>query len=154
MNLLKIFCLFLVLTLAGCAATPQKDPLETVRATLPELPGAKVSADGMQISYPDDSLFAEGSVLPLPGGMSVLDPLIDFLLANPELTITGTVRSAGHNEEYDRLLVGRRLEILTAVFTNRGIEDNRLQLVMATGDGAPLEIMLQLPDSPNSSGEN
>ena len=121
---------------------------------MPELPGATVSTDGMQISYPGENLFSEGSVLPLPGGMTVLDPLIDFLLANPELTIAGTVRSAGHNEEYDRLLVGRRLDILTAIFTNRGIEDKRLQLVLATGDGAPLEIKLQLPDASNSSGEN
>ncbi|NIQ96569.1 MAG: hypothetical protein GWN87_22025, partial [Desulfuromonadales bacterium] len=119
MNLLKIFCLLLVVQLAACAAPPKQDPLEAIREVGPELPGATISADGMQISYPDNSLFAEGSVLPLPGGMAILDPLIDFLMAKPELTIAGTVRSAGHKEDYDRLLAARRLEILTAIFTNR-----------------------------------
>ncbi|NIQ92874.1 MAG: hypothetical protein GWN87_00670, partial [Desulfuromonadales bacterium] len=80
-------CWLLLLLLTACATPPGEAPIETVGEQVPLLPGAMVSADGLQISYPDNTLFAEGSVLPLPGGMSVLDPLIDFLMTNRDFTV-------------------------------------------------------------------
>ncbi len=150
---LRKICWLLLLLLTACATPPGEAPIETVGEQVPLLPGAMVSADGLQISYPDNTLFAEGSVLPLPGGMSVLDPLIDFLMTNRDFTVAGIVRSAGHDPDYDRLLAGKRRDILGAIFQNRGIEEQRLQLVTATGSGPPLELTLQLPGSSSSSGE-
>ncbi len=139
--------------LLSCAAPPKQNPLEAVRETMLALPGAVVSADGLQVSYPGNSLFAEGAAIPLPGGMEVLDPLVDFLRANPQFSIVGTIRSGGNREEYDQLLAGRRFDILTAIFSNRGIDAERLQLDLATGEGAPFEFELQLPSSSSSAGE-
>ena len=117
------------------------------------LPGAVMSADSLLVSYPGDSLFASGAVLPLPGGMAVIDPLVELLLQNKTFQGAGTVRSSGHSAEYDRLLATKRLEILARIFQNRGLPQDRLQWVAEVGTGAPFELQLQLISSDTSAGE-
>ena len=152
MNVLKRIGLIGLLLLAACAL-PQQDPLSGVREQVTTLPGAVVSADGLQISYPGAALFAEGSVLPLPGGMEVIEPLIDFLRNNAAVMVTGSVRSGGHEPEYDQLLAGKRLDLLMAIFRNRGLADERLQIFAEAGVGAPLDLRLQPFNAATSAGE-
>jgi hypothetical protein len=151
-SMMKRTSLLLLVLLVACAV-PQKDPFTVVREKSITLPGAVVSADGSQISYPADALFADGAVLPLPGGMEVLAPLIDLLLSSSGLVVVGTVRSDGHDPEYDRLLAVKRLDILMKIFGNRGLAGERLQMTAEVGAGAPLELQLQPFSAATSSGE-
>ena len=124
----KTFCLILMLFLSACAVPKEKPPELTPQRIKDSLPGAVVSDDGLQISYPGNALFAEGSVLPLPGGMQVLEPLVTLLNSNRQYNVVATVRSRGHDEEYDQLLASKRRDILEAIFRNRGISEERLQI--------------------------
>ena len=155
-NILKNSTLILLLLLVACALPPRQDSPEVIRQQLQEqliaLPGAVISDDGLQVSYPDESLFAAGAVLPLPGGMEVLDPLVDLLLQNSQVRGVGTVRSTGHSAEYDLLLATRRVEFLLQIFRNRGLAGDRLQLTPEVGPGVPLELQLQSIISDNSAG--
>jgi len=153
-NNLKRFCLLLILLLSACALPPSKEVVkQNMQQELMVLPGAVMSADRLQVSYPDDSLFANGAVLPLPGGMAVIDPLVELLLQNKEFQATGTVRSSGHDAEYDQLLAVKRLEILARIFQNRGLPQERLKWVAEVGTGAPFEVQFQLISSDKSAGE-
>lgn len=152
LNLLKICGLAMILLLAACAVQPEKPPELSRQTVADALPGANVSEDGLQISYPGNNLFAEGSVLPLPGGMAVLEPLVNLLNNNRQFGVVVTVRSSGHDEEYDKLLANKRLQLLETIFLNRGLEEERLQMNAASEAGAPLEIALQLPSAESSSG--
>jgi len=156
MNILKIWCLLLIILLAACAL-PQKESPEVVRqkitAQLLTLPGAIVAEEGLQVSYPDGSLFAKGSVLPLPGGMAMLDPLIDLLINNEQFEVSGVVRSSGHDTQYDRQLAAKRLELLQTIFQNRGLTAERVQLTMNADAGAPFELQFQPASAATSSGE-
>jgi len=151
MIFMKNISLICLLFLVACVM-PQ-DPLSEVRKQVTTLPGAVVSADGLAVSYPGAALFSEGSVLPLPGGMEVLDPLIDFLRSNETVKVTGSVRSGGHDPEYDLLLAGKRHDLLMTIFRNRGLAEERLQLVAEAGSGAPLELRLQPFSAATSAGE-
>jgi len=152
MNFLKMISLIGLLLVSACVVSPQ-DPLSGVREQVTTLPGAVVSADGLKVSYPGAALFSEGSVLPLPGGMDVLDPLIDFLRRNMAVMVVGSVRSGGHDVEYDQLLAGKRRDLLMTIFRNRGLTEERLQLVAEAGGGAPLELRLQPFSAATSDGE-
>jgi hypothetical protein len=153
LNLLKTCCLAMFLLFSACAVPPEKPPELSRQAVADALPGAVVSEDGLQISYPDNSLFAEGSVLPLPGGMAVLEPLVNLLNNNRQFKVAVMVRSNGHDEEYDKLLATKRMHLLETIFINRGLEKERLQMSVVTGAGAPLELALQPLSAERSSGE-
>jgi hypothetical protein len=156
MNYLKKYSFLLILLLAACALPPKESPevaQQKMATQLQALPGAVVNAENLQISYPVGSLFAEGSVLPLPGGMEMLDPLIDLLIYNPQFEVNGIIRSSGHEEQHDLLLAGKRLELLQTIFQNRGLDAGRLQWKMAAGAGAPLELQFQPASAATSSGE-
>jgi len=127
--------------------------MQTTRSAVLNLPGATISSDGTMISYPDDNLFASGAVLPWPGGMEVLDPLIDLLLSNRQVTAAGVVRSSGHSPEYDQQLADKRMELLLRIFSNRGIPEQQVQLSAEVRDGAPLEIEIQPMRDETSAGE-
>ena len=146
-----------LLFLAACTTLPPQDSPEVFRQKLQgqlvNLPGAVISADGLTINYPGENLFAEGAVLPMPGGMEVLDPLLELLLQNGQVRGVGTVRSAGNSAEYDLLLATQRKELLLRIFRNRGLTEERLQLSAEVGPGAPLTIELQPMSSANSVGE-
>ncbi len=135
------------LLLSACAPPPAEVP-ELPAEKLQTLPGALVSDDGLVISYPGNVLFANGSVLPLPGGMTLLDPLVALLIEQRDYRAEVTVRSSGHGVEYDRQLAEKRAELLERICRNRGLEESRVQFTAAAGGGPPLEITLQ----PSSSG--
>ncbi|PLX79258.1 MAG: hypothetical protein C0615_02625 [Desulfuromonas sp.] len=140
---LKIAAFCFCLVLAACAPPSIEGPKETLpdlQERLRALPGAVVSEDGLTISYPDDNLFAEGAVLPLPGGMEVLTPLIDLFL-EADLQGSATVRSTGHDAAYDQRLAEKRLDLLSRIFNNRGVAE-RLPLQLAADEGPAFEVRL------------
>lgn len=132
------------LLLTGCVAvtgpgTSQID-VEVLNQQLLELPGAVVDLNTMTVAYPGDVLFAPGSVLPFPGGMEVLEPLMNWMLQSAEITGEARVRSSGHSVDYDRTLAEKRRELLERVFRNRGITSDRLKLIVDVSEGPPLVI--------------
>jgi hypothetical protein len=144
--------------LAGCVTTT--DPavsrvtVDTLQQQLLTLPGAVVDLETLTVSYPDEVLFASGAVLPLPGGMEVLAPLMSWILQDNEIYGEAKVRSSGHTVDYDRILAEKRLELLELLFKNRGVTSDRLKLIIDESEGAPLEIRFQLRSAATSSGKN
>lgn len=149
---LKGYAFLLLVLLSACVAPGPKQP--ELAESMRTLPGAIVSTDGRHVEYPGESLFAEGAVLPLPGGMEMLGPLVDLMLANPGVEWTGTVRSDGPDADYQRRLAEKRKELLTAVFRNRGLTEERLVITTEVGPGAPLELEFQPVDSVKSEAGN
>ena len=78
--------------------------------------------------------------------------MIDLLLKNRDIGAVGTIRSTGHDPDYDRHLAGKRLEYLQKIFRNRGLTDRQIQLSVADGEGAPLELELQPIMAERSAG--
>lgn len=152
---LKRCVLASLLLLSACVMPPAETPeevLQKLEVQLATLPAAVVSADGRIVSYPDESLFAAGAVLPLPGGLDVLDPLLELLLQHPDIRAVGTVRSAGHKREYDQALAIKRQDILEKIFRNQGLGAERFQLTAVAAKGAPFEIELQPIIAETSAG--
>ncbi len=153
-KLLLILCAFV---LGGCVATTgpgtSQVDVEALNQQLLTLPGAVVDLNSMTVAYPGDVLFAPGAVLPFPGGMEVLEPLMNWMLQSEAIYGEAMVRSSGHSGDYDRTLAEKRRELLQRLFLNRGVTAERLQLVVDESAGAPLEIRFQLRSSATSSGE-
>jgi len=155
---LRLTLLLLPLLLLACAAPapppPPAAPPEAridpavLRSEAAALPGAVVAAEEpLTLHYPGPALFAEGAVLPLPGGTAVLDPLAAFLAAHPELLWTGTVRAgAAESPEYGAELAAKRRELLERFFHGRGVSAGQLQLSAAAGEGVPLALTLVAED--------
>ena len=100
----------------------------------------------LTLSYPEQTLFAEGAALPLPGGVAVLDPLADFLSTHPETRWRMEVRAkTGLGADYDQRLAGRRAELVSRFLAKRGVRPERLSVVAEGGEGAPLVLILQSP---------
>lgn len=152
---MKIFVLLFLVLLSACAV--QKESPEIIKQQaeggLLALPKALVSADETRISYPGESLFAPGAVLPLPGGIDVIGPLVDFFVQNPKLTAVATVRSSGNGNDYDRRIAEKRAELLEKIFRNRGVTEARLRFSAVAADGAPLELELSYGKRVSSAGE-
>jgi len=156
-------CVVLVF-LGGCAVTGPRKPEpvvfepEAFKKALYALPSAQVEeGDGFKVSYPGEALFAPMSVLPLPGGIAVLDPLASLIVANPRVGWSGVVRaSTDVSAEYDKQLAEKRKELLGTYFAKRGVADTILPLRAEAGEGAPLEISVKVGDQDvpaTSSGE-
>ena len=154
----RLVLLLSISALVGCVAATDpgidKVDIEVVNQQLLALPGAVVDLNNMTVAYPGDVLFASGAVLPFPGGMEVLEPLMNWLLQSEDYSGEALVRSAGHAVDYDLVLAEKRRELLELLFRNRGVTTDRLKLVVDEGAGAPLEIRFQLRSSATSSGEN
>ena len=167
MKKLFISLLFLLLG-AGCqTASPPPPPKPPVVAppvltwvdTLPQraatLPAAQLTtaAGSVTITYPQESLFAPGSVLPLAGGAEALDPLVALLRAYPEAVWDATVRAATPNgAEYDLSLAQKRSELLQRYLRQGGVVSGQVFWQAKSGDGIPLELTLRPPQPlPGSS---
>ena len=168
MKKLFISLLFLLLG-AGCqTASPPPPPKPPVAAapvltwvdTLPQraatLPAAQVTTAAgsvVTITYPQESLFAPGSVLPLAGGAEALDPLVALLRAYPEAVWDATVRAATPNgAEYDLSLAQKRSELLQRYLRQGGVVSGQVFWQAKSGDGIPLELTLRPPQPlPGSS---
>lgn len=144
--------------LAGCVAatgsgTGRVD-IELLNQQLLALPGAVVDLNAMTVAYPGNVLFSPGSALPFPGGLEVLEPLLDWILQSEEIIGEAIVRSNGYPDDYDHVLAAKRLELLERLFQNRGVTMERIKFVVDEGAGAPFELHFQLRSAATSSGEN
>jgi outer membrane protein OmpA-like peptidoglycan-associated protein len=128
---------------------------ERLQQEAPTLPRAQVStaAGSLIITYPQESLFAVGSVLPLAGGAEALDPLAALLRAYPQASWDGQVRAATSNgADYDLALAQKRRELLQRYLRHAGVADERIIWQASSGDGIPLELTLRPPQPlPESS---
>jgi hypothetical protein len=151
----KNLLFILILMLSGCVTGPAVKQVDRIalQQQLLTLPGAEVDLETLTVSYPGEVLFATGSVLPFPGGMEVLSPLASWILQTDAIYAEGSVRSSGHTIDYDRTLAEKRLELLQALFKNRGVTPDRLKLSVDGSAGAALEIHLRFRTSEISSGK-
>lgn len=123
---------FVVLLLISCVplegARPRQADQEAIAAQLDRLPGVLVQRqNGLQFSYPEQSMFGAGAVLPLPGGTGLLDPLAEFLLRNAGLVWQVDVQAhTGHGAVYDQTLAEKRSELLASYLLSKGVELNFL----------------------------
>jgi outer membrane protein OmpA-like peptidoglycan-associated protein len=145
--------LIVALLLAACAATPpppQTQPppplphSEELRQRLHALPQAQSAVDGpLLVTYPEERLFADGAVLPLPGGTRVLDPLALLLREFPDLRWQATVRAQTEiSTEYDQTLAQGRAQLLERYLHNRQVRSGTVTFRAAAEAGPPLEIVL------------
>lgn len=154
----RSLALLLLLGLTACQLTPPAPPdtiappvvlapdwLPELRARVAVLPSIQLEADATRVAfaYPGESLFSNGSALPLAGGAEVLDPLGDLLSAFPEARWTATVQAATSNgAEYDAALAQKRAELLKRYLVNRGVAAERIVWSTTAGAGAPLALAL------------
>ncbi len=143
----------LISTLCSCAApgpisTTVVEPAsvagEVSRQQLAALPGALL-ADGepLSISYPEQVLFYRQAALPLPGGITILEPLADLLSSQSGSRWQGRVRAeTGLGANYDRRLAEGRARLLQSYFQGRGVPAERLQFEAEAAAGPPLELLL------------
>ena len=159
--------LFLLLVVGCQTASPPPPPVvapaplplpnwvDTLSQQATTLPAAQVStATGkLTITYPQESLFSTGSVLPLAGGAEALDPLATLLQSYPQATWDAQVRAATSNgAEYDLTLANKRRELLQRYLRHGGVADERISWQAKSGDGIPLELTLRpLQPLPGSS---
>jgi len=148
----------LLLLVTGCQMLAPKTPKAPVKAPITyrqeikRLPGTTLGHDGLQAFYAEGGLFAAGAVLPMPGGMEMLQPLIDWLHANQTLSVAAIVRADGADKAAAQQLAETRKQLLERVFANRGLTGERIEWTVEVGAGAPLELKFQLIDG-SSSGE-
>ncbi len=140
----------MVLFLVACtpASAPRAVTLVAVNLVqqLETLPGAVVTKDPLQFSYPDQSLFGAGAVLPLPGGTKVLDPLADFFLSNPGLNWLVDVRVwTGYGVDYDQTLAEKRSELLATYLLSKGVALDGIHFQPAAAERESLLFTLTSP---------
>ena len=150
-----ICLLILAALLAACAAPAPQPPAaeapapravqKDLSAEMAQLPGITVVAEEpLRGAYPGETLFAAGAVLPLPGGMEMLEPLAEFLRRHPETRWTMQVRAATEfSTDYDRSLAQTRAELLRRYFTRKGLDMQRFEFMAEAGEGAALELRLR-----------
>lgn len=136
------------LLLSACTAPappPPEMPGAALLRQLATLPGGDVLAEPVVgVRYAGERLFSSGAALPLAGGVEVLDPLCELLLAQPQLRWTGTVRAKTEfGRDYDTALAAKRLELLQRYLRNRGVAEGQISWQALAGEGPPLE--LQVP---------
>lgn len=155
--------LFLLLPLSfGCQmASPSQSQPETPQRRFEKLqqkavalPGSEVRAAGgnLTISYPQESLFSPGSVIPLVGGAEALDPLADLLSYFPEGVWDAEVQTTtSHGPEYDAVLAKGRSELLQRYLRNRGVLGKNIIWQAQGGNGPALALTLRPPQSPENN---
>lgn len=162
----RSFFLLCLLLCAGCQTAPPlpraeevktvavQGWIETLQKEAASLPGAHVTAaaGSLAITYPQESLFSTGSVLPLAGGAEALDPLAALLSAYPQANWDASVRAATeHGSDYDATLARKRSDLLQRYLSKRGVAADRVTWQAKGGDGIPLELVLRPPQLPTAS---
>ncbi len=138
----------ILLALSGCAVQPQTStPATSVK--LANLPCAETSREtnAMTISYPAETLYQNGAVLPKQTGLACLEALAGGLSSVPLSRWQATV-SAEEGYGFDPLqLAGKRQELLQRFFARKGIETKDWQWQTEIGQGQQLQL-LELKETP------
>jgi len=147
---MRNFCLLLIcFLLAACAPASSQAPIlekdgmsqQELRIELAKIAGAQIAEGGsLVVSFPTGTLFATGSVLPMPGGIDPLDALA-AVMKRSRLNWNLKVRAAsGEGELYDSDLAATRARILRTYFKNSGLSAQTLSITTLAETGAPLEL--------------
>ncbi|WP_020678196.1 hypothetical protein [Geopsychrobacter electrodiphilus] len=158
----KYIFLLICSLLAACAAgTHPKAGVEPeslidlpqLRAGLSQLPGVLVSGtDPLTVRFPVGTLFATGSVLPMPGGPDMLDPMIR-LMKDSHRTWQLTLRAkTGEGKAYDQSLADARLIVMQTYLKSSGVNSSNITFNAVAGEGAPLEMQLLQKGSTTDKG--
>ena len=154
----RVVGILLLLLTACTGSVPQvvKFDRETLLAQIATLPGVEISADQpLRFSYPEQSMFGTGAVLPLPGGVGLLDPLADFLQRNPALNWRVDVRvQTKYGIDYDQTLAEKRSELLATYLLSKGVTLTDLAFYPEAAVGTPLVFTLNLPAQSIKNGGN
>lgn len=157
----------LLLVLNGCqsasfstgsrTAPPPKPSLQELAGALPVAQVVSTAEGILKISYPQESLFSSGAVLPFAGGAEALDPLAALLRDYPQITWEANVRAAtAHDADYDLALARKRSELLQRYLRNSGVAAGQVTWKESSEEGIPLELIqrlpVQLPPAASSSG--
>lgn len=156
----------LLLILNGCQsapsptvtrpAPPPKPSLQELASALPVAQVVSTAEGILRITYPQESLFSSGAVLPFAGGAEALDPLAALLRDYPQITWAANVRAAtAHGADYDLALARKRSELLQRYLRNSGVAAGQVTWKESRGEGIPLELTQLLPVQPppaSSSG--
>ena len=150
-----------ILVATGCAI-PSAQPLtpagpsalspEAIRQQMLLLPGAseRSAAEG-GIEYPEGVLFAREAVLPLPGGVKVLDPLVRMIKGAPgEEWVFEVAADTGQGKEHDQRLAEQRIVLLRRYLERLTLNTETITFRIAEGQQAPLSVYM-LPGEESSS---
>lgn len=146
----------LLLILSGCqtastptgsqTAPPPKPSLQQLASALPVAQVVTTAAGVLSITYPQESLFSSGAVLPYAGGVEALDPLAALLRDYPQINWEANVRAATANgADYDLALARKRSELLQRYLRNSGVGAEQVVWKESSGEGIPLELTQRLP---------
>ena len=146
----RLIVIIVLLLLTACAGTrPQAVKIDhsTVLSQLEQLPGVQLeTVEPVQFSYPAQTLFGAGAVLPLPGGTAILDPLAVFFQRNPGLKWRVSVQvQTAYGTTYDQHLAEKRSELLATYLLSKGVSLEDLQFHPEAAAGQPLVFTLTLP---------
>lgn len=147
---MRTFCLLLIcFLLAACAPVSSQAPIleevgmspQELRTELAKIAGAQIAeGDSLVVSFPVGTLFATGSVLPMPGGIAPLDALA-AVMKQSGLSWSLVVRAvSGEGELYDSELAATRAKTLRTYFKKSGLKAQKISITARAGSGAPLEL--------------
>ncbi len=143
----RLFLLLLCLLMSACApGGPGSEALlssSQLRTAMAKLPGAQViEGNPLRISYPSGILFAEASVLPMPGGPEQLDPLMTLIRQSGVAWQLRVHAVSGEGEKYDRLLAAERVKVLRTYLKSSGVDLLKITITAVSGSGVPLELSI------------
>jgi hypothetical protein len=144
-KLLTALLLLLTACVADSSRTKKIDPA-LVLAQLAQLPGVTIeSSQPPQFSYPEQTMFADGAVFPLPGGTPLLEPLALFLTSTSGSWRADVRAKTTYGPEYDQLLAEKRSELLATYLSKKGVDLQLVTFYPQAAEGPPLTLTLILP---------
>ncbi|PLY10950.1 MAG: hypothetical protein C0624_01930 [Desulfuromonas sp.] len=125
-----------------------------IQQRLAQLPGAQLLSEGELVGavYPQGALFARRAVLPLPGGIAMLEPLAT-LLKEEKQRHWRVVLSAqtGQGGDYDQRLAQQRQVLMRRYLQRRGVTLEQIEFTVAPGEGSSLQLLLVAEPQESSS---
>ena len=143
-------CLLLTACASGSslqkeAPSPSKDvpasSFQVLRTALAAVPGAQIAeGEPLVVSFPVGTLFAQDSVLPMPGGTAPLDALAAVLKQSGVMWKLKVRAASGEGEGYDLELANLRVKVLRTYFKSSGVNLRKIETTVVAESGAPLEL--------------
>jgi len=146
LGLLLLLGLMLLSACAPTAAGPGKTPpmnAQLLRDELAELSGVILTEEPLLVRFPVGTLFAEEALLPMPGGVEVLDPLAAILRKSNQSWLIKVRAATGEGAEYDARLASERAGILKTYLVAAGVDPESLEFTSLAEAGDPLEMRLK-----------
>jgi len=112
-----------------------------LRAELAKIPGIQVAVgEPLVASFPAGVLFAQGSVLPMPGGTEPLDALSTLVKRSGKSWAIKLRADSDEGQLYDAQLVSKRVKLIKTYFKSSGVNLRKLSITAVAEAGASLEL--------------